>query len=247
MQAYDRRFYDLLSDTALPSARAVLPMVLDLAPIASAVDLGCGNGGWLSVLHELGIEDVLGLDGDWVALDQLRIAPERFRRVRLDGPIAVDRRFDLAISLEVAEHLPPERATAFVATLCDLAPLVLFSAAIPDQGGLNHVNEQWPAYWAALFGQRGYRLVDSIRPAIWENPAVTWWYKQNLLLFADPAAIVASPPLAAAAARSPAVPPALVHPELFAQAVRTGRPSFGRWLRMAPAALRRSRAKSRAR
>ncbi|MGE4220052.1 MAG: class I SAM-dependent methyltransferase [Alphaproteobacteria bacterium] len=247
MQAYDRRFYDLLSDTAQPSARIVLPIVLELAPIASAVDLGCGNGGWLSVLHELGVEDVLGLDGDWVALDQLRIARERFRRVRLDAPIDLDRRFDLAISLEVAEHLPPERASGFVATLCDLAPLVLFSAAIPDQGGLNHVNEQWPAYWAALFQRHGYRPIDVIRPAVWENPAVTWWYKQNLLLFADPAAIAASPPLAAAAARSPAVPPALVHPELYTQAVRSGRPSLGRWLRMAPAALARSRAKSRAR
>lgn len=245
MQAYDRRFYDLLADTAQPSARAVLPLVLDLAPIASAVDLGCGNGGWLSVLHELGVEDVLGLDGDWVALDQLRIAADRFRRVRLDGPIAVGRRFDLAISLEVAEHLPAERASDFVATLCGVAPLVLFSAAIPDQGGLNHVNERWPAYWAALFARHGYRAIDAVRPAVWDNPAVTWWYKQNILLYADPAAIAASPPLAAAAARSPAAPHALVHPELYAQAVRASRPSLGRWLRMAPAALARARAKIR--
>ncbi|MDW8444469.1 MAG: hypothetical protein RML45_09315 [Acetobacteraceae bacterium] len=98
-------------------------------------------------------------------------------------PIDLDRRFDLALSLEVAEHLPPERAAGFVADLVRLAPAVLFSAAIPLQGGTNHVNERWQAFWAGLFASHGYRAFDVIRPRVWDDPRVEPWYRQNTVLF----------------------------------------------------------------
>ena len=188
----------------------------------------------------------MGLDGPWVDAALLKIPSDRFRHVDLDATIDLDRRFDLAISLEVAEHLAPERAGSFVATLVALAPIVLFSAAVPGQCGVLHRNEQWPSYWAKLFTQHGYVALDILRPRIWDDAAIAWWYRQNLLLFASRQALADCPALAAAAAAGPAEPRSLVHPELFASTLRAARPRFGRWVRMMPGAIRRS-AKRRSR
>jgi len=237
---YTARFYDELGATAEPSARRVWPRVLALAPIRSAVDVGCGDGGWLAALTALGVEDVLGIEGGWIADAQLRIPLQRVRRADLGRAVTVERRFDLACSLEVAEHLDPERAPGFVADLAALAPLVLFSAAVPGQGGPHHVNEQWPGYWADLFARHGLRPVDCLRTALWQDEQVTWWYRQNLLLFAHEEALARWPALRAAADAAPAAPLHLVHPACHEQLRRRANPGIGRWLRMAPDVLRRS-------
>src|SRR5262249_48549974 len=133
------------SEASEASARTVLPIVFDLWRPASVVDVGCLFGGWAAVASELGVGEVLGIDGGYV--DRSRV-PAPFLPHAPPQPLLIDRRFDLAISLEVAHYLPERRAAGFVADLCRLAPAVLFSAAIPHQGGYGHVNEQWPAYWA---------------------------------------------------------------------------------------------------
>ncbi|WP_462137916.1 hypothetical protein [Candidatus Mycalebacterium sp.] len=92
-------------------------------------------------------------------------------------------KFDLAISLEVAEHLPPERAESFINYLTTLSDFVLFSAAIPLQGGINHFNEQWQDYWADLFEKKDYVPFDIVRAKIWNNEKIKNWYKQNIILY----------------------------------------------------------------
>jgi SAM-dependent methyltransferase len=241
---YDREFYRELDTTAAPSAQRILPLLLALAPVRSVVDVGCGDGGWLGSFRASGVEDVLGVDGPWVGEDQLKIPADRFRRMDLERPIDVGRRFDLAMSLEVAEHLPATSAPGFARSLADLAPLVLFSAAVPGQGGAHHVNEQWPAYWEALFAARGFVAIDCFRPAIWSDPAISWWYRQNLLLFAHPDALALYPRLREAKERA-GRPLPLVHPELFAEMVHRSAPGLGRWLRQGPRALRRTWRKRR--
>jgi hypothetical protein len=235
--AYDQDFYRELDTTAATSARVVVPLLMEMLPVHSVVDLGCGDGGWLSVFREHDAEDVLGVDGPWIDTTLLKIPTGCFLRQRLDEPVTVQRRFDLAMSLEVAEHLPPARAAAFVAELVGLSEVVLFSAAIPGQGGHHHENEQWPAYWAELFAAHGYRGMDPFRRRLWEREDVTWWYRQNLVLYASGAAIAAHPPLRAAAEAGP--PQALVHPQCFAGVVKRAAPGLGRWLKMGPAAARR--------
>jgi SAM-dependent methyltransferase len=235
---YDRKFYRDLDTTAEISAREIVPLALDLTGARSVIDVGCGDGGWLSVFAAHGITDILGLDGPWIDDDLLKIGRDKFQRAELGAALPIDRRFDLAMSLEVAEHLPPEVAENFVSELTRLAPIVLFAAAIPGQGGLHHVNEQWPAYWADLFVARGYVPIDAIRMRVWENPKVTWWYKQNVLVYAARDALASYPRLAEAA--SSAAPPALVHPDLFRNTLRAARPRIGRWIKMAPAVVRRS-------
>jgi SAM-dependent methyltransferase len=242
---YDRQFYRDLDATAHVSAREIVPLVLELVAVQSVVDLGCGDGGWLSAFRANGVSDILGIDGPWIDEDLLKIDRAQFRRSPLDEPLPIDRRFDLAISLEVAEHLPPEKAAGFVAELTRLAPVVLFAAAVPGQGGLHHVNEQWPDYWAALFRTHGYVPVDAIRLKVWGNPNVAWWYKQNSLLYATEAAIAANPGLAGVISATPAEIASLVHPDLFRMTLRAARPRIGRWIKMAPDVVRRSLAPRR--
>ncbi|MEW5819257.1 MAG: methyltransferase domain-containing protein, partial [Cyanobacteriota bacterium] len=167
----------------LNSAKEILPIILDLIPITSVVDVGCGFGAWLSVFKDSGIEDYLGLDGDYIDKNNLLISPDNFIKQNFNYEFNLNRRFDLAISLEVAEHLPAEISKQFISNLTKHSNMVLFSAAIPDQGGSYHINEQWLEYWIAIFKEFSFLPVDCIRKKIWNNSNVSWWYRQNLLLF----------------------------------------------------------------
>ncbi|EEO23533.2 MULTISPECIES: hypothetical protein [Helicobacter] len=91
--------------------------------------------------------------------------------------------FSIAQSLEVAEHLYAEYAENFVRTLTSLSDIILFSAAIPHQGGTHHVNEQPPAYWADIFKKYDYVCFDIVRPKVWENTKIAHWYRQNIMLY----------------------------------------------------------------
>lgn len=182
MATYDEGFYATQADGSNRSPRVVLANLREILPFASAIDVGCSAGTWVKALLELGAEGVLGIDGEY-ARSVLRIPHERFLAHDLQQPINLDRRFDLALSLEVAEHLPPEHAAGFVADLVHLAPAVLFSAAIPLQGGTNHVNERWQGEWARLFAGHGYRPFDVTRPRVWTDEWVEPWYRQKTLLF----------------------------------------------------------------
>ena len=147
---YDRDFFESISAGSLASARTVLPMVVDLVgPPASVVDVGCGTGAWLRAFSEAGVDDYLGIDGDYVRVDQLDIPPDRFRAMDLTRPISLERRYDLVLCLEVGEHLPPSDADGLVRSLTALGDTVLFSAAIPYQGmrlyELRQVMERPPA------------------------------------------------------------------------------------------------------
>ena len=166
------------------AAETVLSSVFGWCDIESACDIGCGVGTWLSVASGLGAQRIAGFDGPWVQPDALVIDRAQFTQCDLNAPIPSGDRFDLAMSLEVAEHLKPERAGSLVADICGLSDLVLFSAAIPHQGGTGHINEQWPSYWAAHFADQGYAPFDVIRPLIWADDGIAWWYRQNMLLFA---------------------------------------------------------------
>ncbi|MDJ1157686.1 methyltransferase domain-containing protein [Chelatococcus sp. SYSU_G07232] len=185
-QLYSEEFFAGQQAGSATSADVVVPLVLSLIPSRSVVDVGCGVGGWLAAFARCGVDDYLGVDGDYVARQLLRIPAERFLPRDLTRLTDLGRRFDLACSLEVAEHLPSSCAEQFVALLAKAAPAVLFSAAVPGQGGTNHLNERWQSYWADLFARHGYVAVDCIRPAIFHDERVEWWYRQNILVFCEP-------------------------------------------------------------
>lgn len=185
MQPYTREFFRDIAEGSRRSAREIVPLVLELVRPRTVIDLGCGAGTWLSVFREHGVDDVLGVDGDYVDESALEIPEDRFLPFDLREPLRMGRRFDLVVSLEVAEHLPEERAKTFVDSLTALGPVVLFSAAIPFQGGTHHLNEQWPEYWRERFLEKGYVAVDCLRKKVWHNENVEWWYAQNTLVFVE--------------------------------------------------------------
>lgn len=183
---YTERFYNAQKTGSLRSAEKILPIVAEFVHPRSVIDVGCGVGGWLAVWQNLmgkGGGIIYGADGDYVDRSQLFIAEENFHPMNLEERITLNRRFDLAMSLEVAEHLTPDRGDSFVEDLVNLSNVILFSAAIPKQGGTNHINEQWQSYWAQKFLQFGYVGIDCIRPKIWANDLIAWWYRQNVILY----------------------------------------------------------------
>lgn len=223
--SYTQAFFDAQSGGSLTSARVVLACLLERVPVRSVIDIGCGVAPWLKAALELGVHTAMGIDGDYVDRERLLVEAERFcpcdlERDDLRTAVQPGQRFDLALCMEVAEHLTADRARSFVAELCSFSDLVLFSAAIPDQGGKNHVNEQWPEYWAQMFGENDFACFDVLRPLLWDRTDCEWWYVQNALLFAKRG----TPRFTLVANRfGPPVskqPMALVHPRKLAQAMR---------------------------
>jgi 2-polyprenyl-3-methyl-5-hydroxy-6-metoxy-1,4-benzoquinol methylase len=182
---YGEKFYDSQIDSARRAAKEIIPIILELISPKSVIDVGCGAGSWLASFKAHGVEDIVGVDGEWVKKEKLQIPKERFISFDLTQPFRLNREFDLVMSLEVAEHVPAKYAETLIDTLVNLGSLVLFSAAIPFQEGTHHVNEQWPNYWAKMFLQRGYVAVDCIRKRIWLNQNVDPFYAQNILIFAE--------------------------------------------------------------
>ena len=180
---YDSGFFQQHVTGSLTSARAVLPVLFRYYRPESVVDVGCGLGPWLKASMDLGVTDIAGLDGDYVDRNMLMIPEANFRPTDLRRRITMDRRFDLAISMEVAEHLPYHRSETFVRDLVALSDVVLFSAALPYQGGVDHINEQWLEFWAVLFQRYGYLPCDVFRRQFWGDHAVEFWYSQNLMVF----------------------------------------------------------------
>jgi SAM-dependent methyltransferase len=211
-ESYRREYFEANKPLARNSARKIAPMVLDLVQPNSVLDVGCGTGSWLAVFRDLGVEDIIGIDAEWIDRDSLEIPVDHFLTLDLEKPFDLKRRFDLVLSLEVGEHLAPDSAEILVDNLTRAGPVILFSAAVPFSGGTHHVNEQWPEYWAEKFRARGYSVIDCIRSRVWTDPAVTWWYAQGALLLAEADTIERIPRLRAEQKMTSGRPLSLVHP-----------------------------------
>ena len=212
------QLHQTLAELVQQSARLIVPKVMSWLNPASVVDVGCGNGSWLAEFQRAGVTDILGVDGDYIRPEELEIPATTFLAHDLTQPLPLSRTFDLAVCTEVAEHLPESVALNLIRQLTELAPVVLFSAAIPGQGGVNHINEQWQSYWSEAFAHHGYNCWDVIRPMIWEAESIGYWYAQNLFLFCRADASDRLPESLRSNNRS--MPLNVVHPRRFAAACR---------------------------
>jgi SAM-dependent methyltransferase len=184
---YDEKFYADQSKSSYVSALNVWPTIFEMLPLPrSILDVGSGVGAWLRAARDLRPTiEVTGIDHPGIEPTTLLIPSEHFIGHDLAKSFDLKKRFDLAMSLEVAEHLPDTVADTFVGNLVRHSSTVLFSAAAPGQGGTSHVNEQWPRYWIGKFESHGYRCYDIVRPMIWDNQNVQFWYRQNIFLFSE--------------------------------------------------------------
>lgn len=243
---YSESFYNAQRAGSEASARIVVPIIHAIFRPSSVVDVGCGLGTWLAAFGDSGVVDIAGIDGHWVDPELLCIPEEAFTKLDLSRPFSLERTFDLALCLEVAEHLEHELARTFVGSLVSLSSIVVFSAAIPAQGGTHHVNERWPDYWRGLFAEYGYTVVDCLRPRIWQEDEVDYWYAQNMLVFVQHDVLSSRPELSEMARRTQLSMLNLVHPRMFLVArnapppearmrslLRRGRNRIGRLARQA--------------
>jgi len=179
---YDDSFYAVSRAGMVNSAAAVVPDLMNYIEWPRCViDVGCGEGWWAKEFERHDCE-VIGLDGGWHGDHQLG---DRFIPHDLANPLPqhLHGKFDAVVCLEVAEHLRPARARGFIKDLCSLTDgFIVFSAAIPGQGGTGHLNEQWPDYWAHLFNENGHSVNGEYRFTIWDDDRIENWYRQNLLI-----------------------------------------------------------------
>lgn len=178
---------------------AALPLILESigGRPRSLVDVGCGTGTWLRAARDCGIDDLLGIEGVVAPADQLQVDAACIRRGDLTRPLDLGRRFDVALCLEVGEHLDASAAATLVASVTTASDVVVFSAACPDQPGQHHVNCQWPAYWQRLFNALGFACSDAVRWRLWDIAVVEPWYRQNMFIARrDPSAAGTEPRIA---------------------------------------------------
>ena len=168
----------------LGDPKIIVPLIMKTIKPSSVIDVGCGIGTFLNVFKEYGVKSLLGLDGTWVDKEKLsnHISLDNFKEIDLEKDFSINQKFDLAICLEVVEHLKETSADIIIKNLTDLSDYIVFSAAIPGQGGQNHINEQWPEYWNNKFQKHGFVMLDVFRPIFWNNKDLARWYKQNLFL-----------------------------------------------------------------
>jgi SAM-dependent methyltransferase len=182
---YTERFFVDRRAQVLASAGPILDLLFGVLAPRSVLDVGCGTGTWLAACKRMGATTILGIDGPWVPREHLEVDPGEFRVHDLNASVPDEvLRHDAALSIEVAEHLSPAAGDRLVEFLTDHADAVLFSAAIPGQGGTGHVNEQPQAYWCDRFARRGFECFDLVRPRVWDAPEINVIYKQNMLLYA---------------------------------------------------------------
>lgn len=182
---YNSDFFDYIDEGARRSARAMIALVQPWLEAESVADLGSGRGVWLAQWQAAGVKDVLAVDGDYVEREHLAVPEAQFKAADLTRPLHFKRRFDLAQSLEVGEHLPTEASETLVESLTNASDRVLFSAAVVGQGGEFHVNEQPLSFWQDLFAARGYRAYDCVRPHLADDRSVEPWYRYNTVLYAN--------------------------------------------------------------
>lgn len=187
---YNEDFFKSQSGGSYKSAKVVIAFLTKHVFLPrSVLDVGCGCGTWLKAWREAGVAKIRGIDGNTLPENLLYVERNEISEMDLDTIRKEDsEKYDLAMSLEVAEHLKTENSANFVRFLTSSADIVLFSAAIPHQQGNNHINTQPLSFWVELFAQEGFECFDIVRPWLLANVGnsgdVEPWYIQNTLIFA---------------------------------------------------------------
>ncbi len=229
MEFYDSEFYADMEISSLTSAKEIIPILISRYHPKSVVDVGCGSGAFSREFLQNGIEDVIGYEGEWMWKTPTLLPKDKYFYFDFTNEITPKKPYDLCLCLEVAEHLDYSVARTLISSLTALSQRVVFSAAIPHQGGNHHVNEQWPEFWAQLFAEKGYILSWDPRLSIWNNSRIAPCYRQNLLVFEK------------STEQERVIPPSLVHPEAWILAMKYRKPPI--WLkvsRLIPRPLLRS-------
>lgn len=182
---YNDKFFFYHKEYSLKAANIITPLILQKFWINSVVDIGCGNGAWLKAFYDKGIKNIFGYDLSNLDPKDYLIDKKYLKTNTniLDKNFFIKEKYDLLLCLEVVEHIPKRFSEELIEKLTSISPMILFSAAIPGQKGTSHVNEQVPSYWRRLFNENDFVEIDFIKPLLWKNAKVAWWYRQNITMY----------------------------------------------------------------
>lgn len=196
----------------LASERTFLSFISEMRALRSVVDFGCGLASWLHTAQHLGATEIRGYDDAGLPLEARGLRSQEFFPADLGRFIEPEKKFDLAICLEAAQYIPSDGAITLIRSLCSSSDWVLFSAALPYQGGIDHVSENWMEHWAGLFRENGFLCYDILRMKFWHDATIAFYYRQNACLYVRPGAHHS---LDARGYEPSQCPPSLIHPELL--------------------------------
>lgn len=225
---YNKDFYIDQMSGSYESAKKIVPLLLEAFKPKSVLDVGCGLGTWLKVFEENKIKEIYGIDGEWIDTKKLYIKKNNFIKKDLTQSFNLNKKFDICISLEVAEHIEEMFAEVFIENLINHSDIIVFSAAYPNVRGTKHVNLQWPSYWANIFKTFGYHPLDIIRPQIWEDEGIEWWYKQDIIVFIKKSKLELFTKI------KKSYPLSIVHPKCFEKYANPNMISLERYLKIFP-------------
>jgi trans-aconitate methyltransferase len=184
---YDDEYYDRdVEGPASHAAPIIAESIIERFSPRTLIDVGCGTGAMMAAFKERGVV-VEGLDYSAAAVKRCSARGLTVTRFDIENAVgSPNKTFDIAISMEVAEHLPESKAEKFVHLLSRLAPTILCTAAGPGQGGTDHVNLKPKQYWIDLFRKEGANFDDrstTILAARWAQNNVADFYHSNLMIF----------------------------------------------------------------
>ena len=187
-EIYDKYFYiEKEEPYMLQSVDIISDTIMEVYKPASVIDIGCGTGLLIQNLRDKGIAGVTGVEYSTAAIEIGRDRGLAIIQHDLEKDDPLKETYDVAVSLEVAEHLPESVADRYIDQLCSLSDNIFFTAALPSHGGgTDHVNEQPHSYWIVKFNDRGYRYNDQLTQNYrkkWQDKGVLPCYYTNLMLF----------------------------------------------------------------
>ncbi len=209
----------------MKSTQKLAQAIIDILNPSSVVDFGCGRGYWLQQFLSLGITNVRGFEVQDFPNDQWVVDKSLVVQCDLTKEILPERRYDLAICIEVAEHLPISAADQLISNIVAHSDFVMFGAAIPYQEGAGHINENWIEFWLQIFASKKYVCFDIFRWKHWNDREIHWWYRQNTVLFVKESRL---PFMAKLGYHHSKIVYSVVHPEMYLLSINRSR-AKGNW------------------
>ena len=186
---YLKEYYSRHRSLTLSSAKKIIKLFPDYFDPKSILDIGCGSGEWiLAFQNQYPLCKLTGIDGHWIKSDELISKSNDFIVADLNSGLPVeifDKKYDLISCLETITDLPKKKGEHLIHQLCKITNLCLFSSGTPIQTHGPHKNRQWQSYWHNLFEKNGFKALDFIRSATWNDSEVGPWYSQNCFLFVE--------------------------------------------------------------
>lgn len=210
---YSHKYFDKHKMAARKSARHVVPFVMSVIRPISIADIGCGSGQWTKEFISNGVKRAYAFDAFaspcWGVADN----SVDFQKIDLEDCVADFPDVELVCWLEVAEHLSKSSCNRILSYIVERTDAILFSCAVPGQGGTGHISERRLSDWVSDFKEFGFCCQDILRPRFWNDENISWWYRQNAVIFAKENSVASN------AIRSFRLPTFrgmdLIHPDLF--------------------------------